>query len=98
MVWNTTIQTSNQKDKGLAQQGKGGKQGRSLSSFYQQVSIQPTSPEREEEQGKQLEETIFPKLQDSKNPKGCHRPRLQNDQKIDGIKGKRGTKNETTPF
>ncbi|MBW0586157.1 hypothetical protein O181_125872 [Austropuccinia psidii MF-1] len=49
-----------------------GKQGRSPSSFYQQASSQPTSPRREEEQEKELEETIFPKLKDPKNPKRCH--------------------------
>ncbi|MBW0499273.1 hypothetical protein O181_038988 [Austropuccinia psidii MF-1] len=60
------IQASNQKDKGVPCQKEGGKQGRSPSSFYQQASSQPTFPIREEEQAKGLEETIFPKLQDSK--------------------------------
>ncbi|MBW0593104.1 hypothetical protein O181_132819 [Austropuccinia psidii MF-1] len=58
----TVIQTSNQKDQGVPLQKEGGKQGRSQSSFYQQASGQPTSPRREEEQDKELEETIFPKL------------------------------------
>ncbi|MBW0554943.1 hypothetical protein O181_094658 [Austropuccinia psidii MF-1] len=48
---------------------EGGKQGRSPISFYQQASSQPTSPRKEEEQEKELEETIFPKLQDPKNQK-----------------------------
>ena len=65
----TVIQTSNQKNQGLPHQKEGGNQGRSPSSFYQQAPSQPTSPRREEEQEKELEETIFPKLQDSQNPK-----------------------------
>ncbi|MBW0545928.1 hypothetical protein O181_085643 [Austropuccinia psidii MF-1] len=68
----TIIQASNQKDKGVPCQKEGGKQGRSPSSFYQQASSQPTSPRREEEQEKELEETIIPKLQDLKNPKRFH--------------------------
>ncbi|MBW0497207.1 hypothetical protein O181_036922 [Austropuccinia psidii MF-1] len=52
------------KDKGVPCQKEGGKQGRSPSSFYQQASSQPTSPRREEEQEKELEETVFLKLQD----------------------------------
>ncbi|MBW0593482.1 hypothetical protein O181_133197 [Austropuccinia psidii MF-1] len=65
----TVIQASNQKDQVVPLQKEGGKQGRSPSSFYQQASSQPTSPRREEEQEKEFEETIFPKLQDSKNTK-----------------------------
>ncbi|MBW0525076.1 hypothetical protein O181_064791 [Austropuccinia psidii MF-1] len=65
----TVIQASNQKDQVVPLQKEGGKQGRSPSSFYQQASSQPTSSRREEEQEKGLEETIFPKLQDPKNPK-----------------------------
>ncbi|MBW0537735.1 hypothetical protein O181_077450 [Austropuccinia psidii MF-1] len=57
------------KDQGVPLQKEGGKQVRSPSSLYQQASSQPTSPRREEEQEKELEETIFPKLQDCKNPK-----------------------------
>ncbi|MBW0467572.1 hypothetical protein O181_007287 [Austropuccinia psidii MF-1] len=68
----TIIQASNQKDKGLPCQKEGGKQERSPSSFYQQASSQPTSPRREEEQEKEMEEAIFPKLQDPKIPKQCH--------------------------
>ncbi|MBW0564737.1 hypothetical protein O181_104452 [Austropuccinia psidii MF-1] len=64
----TIIQTSNQEDKGIPCQKERGKQGISHSSFYQQASSQPTSPRREEEKGIKLEETIFPKLQDPKNP------------------------------
>ncbi|MBW0535483.1 hypothetical protein O181_075198 [Austropuccinia psidii MF-1] len=63
------IQASNQKDKGLPLQKEGGKQGRSPSIFCHQVSSQPTSPREEEEQEKELEETIFLKLQHSKNPR-----------------------------
>ncbi|MBW0590368.1 hypothetical protein O181_130083 [Austropuccinia psidii MF-1] len=62
----TIIQASNQEDKGMLCQKEGGKQGRSPSSFYQQASSHPTSPRREAEQEKGLEETIFPKLQDPK--------------------------------
>ncbi|MBW0465251.1 hypothetical protein O181_004966 [Austropuccinia psidii MF-1] len=47
---------------------------------------------------KKLEETIFPNLQDSKNPKRCHGQFLQHCQKLDGIQGQRRTKNETIPF
>ncbi|MBW0554689.1 hypothetical protein O181_094404 [Austropuccinia psidii MF-1] len=65
----TIIQASNQKEKGVPCQKEGGKQGRSPSSFYQQASSQPTFPRREAEQEKELQDTIFPKLQDSKNPK-----------------------------
>ncbi|MBW0593169.1 hypothetical protein O181_132884 [Austropuccinia psidii MF-1] len=61
----TVVQASNQKDQGVPLQKEGGKQGRSPSSFYMQDSSQPTSPRGEEEQEKELEETIFPKLQDA---------------------------------
>ncbi|MBW0589152.1 hypothetical protein O181_128867 [Austropuccinia psidii MF-1] len=92
----TIIQTSNQKDKGLAQQKEGGKQASSPCSFYQQATRKKTSPRRGEEQETELEETMFPKLKDPNNSEGCHGKCLQNGQKIDGIQGKRGTKNETT--
>ncbi|MBW0505642.1 hypothetical protein O181_045357 [Austropuccinia psidii MF-1] len=59
----TIIQTSNQKDKLIPFQKERGKKGRSLSSFYQQGPRQPTSLRREEEQEKEFEETIFPKIQ-----------------------------------
>ncbi|MBW0561623.1 hypothetical protein O181_101338 [Austropuccinia psidii MF-1] len=94
----TVIQASNQKDQGVTLQKEGGKQGRSPSSFYQQASSQPTYPRREEEQEKELEENIFLKLQDSKNPKRCHGQCLQHGQNLDGIQGQRGAKNETTLF
>ncbi|MBW0576927.1 hypothetical protein O181_116642 [Austropuccinia psidii MF-1] len=94
----TIIQTSNQRDQGVPLQKKGGNQGRSLSSFYQQAPSQPTSPIREEEQAKELEKTILPKLQDSKNPKRCHGHSLQHGQNLDGIQGQGGAKNETTSF
>ncbi|MBW0588817.1 hypothetical protein O181_128532 [Austropuccinia psidii MF-1] len=94
----TVIQASNQKDQGVPLQKEGGKQGRSPSSFYQQASSQPTSPRREEEQEKELEAAIFPKLQDSKNPKRCHGQCLQHGQKFDGIQRQRGAKDEKTPF
>ncbi|MBW0577232.1 hypothetical protein O181_116947 [Austropuccinia psidii MF-1] len=68
------------------------------SSFYQQAPSQPISPRREEEQEKELERTIFPKLQDSKNPKRFHGQCLQHGQNLDGIQGQGGTKNETTSF
>ncbi|MBW0497619.1 hypothetical protein O181_037334 [Austropuccinia psidii MF-1] len=53
----TIIQTSNQNE--------GGKQGICPSSFYQKATSQPTSPRREEEKGKEVEETIIPKLEDT---------------------------------
>ncbi|MBW0535675.1 hypothetical protein O181_075390 [Austropuccinia psidii MF-1] len=93
----TVIQASNPKYQGVPLH-KGGKEGRSPSSFYQKASSQPTSPRGEEEQEKELEETIFPKLQDSKNPKRFHRKCLQHGQNFDGIQRQRGAKNETTPF
>ncbi|MBW0513162.1 hypothetical protein O181_052877 [Austropuccinia psidii MF-1] len=46
-----------------------------------------TSPSREEEQEKEREKTIFPKFQDSKNPKRCHGKFLQHGQNLHGIKG-----------
>ncbi|MBW0523650.1 hypothetical protein O181_063365 [Austropuccinia psidii MF-1] len=94
----TIIKTSNQKYQGVPCQKEGGNQGKSPSSFYQQAPSQPTSPIREEEQEKELEETIFPKLQDSKNPKRCHGKCLQHRQNFDGIQRQGGAKNETTPF
>ncbi|MBW0515531.1 hypothetical protein O181_055246 [Austropuccinia psidii MF-1] len=94
----TIIQTSNQKDQGVPCQKEGGNQGRSPSSFYQQAPSQPTSPRREEEQEKELEKTIFPKLQDSKNPKRCHGQCLQHGQNLDVIQEQGGAKNETTSF
>ncbi|MBW0593311.1 hypothetical protein O181_133026 [Austropuccinia psidii MF-1] len=94
----TIIQTSNLKDKGLEQQKEGGKQGKSPSRFYQKGSSQQTFPRREEEQEKELEENIFPKLQDDKKPKRCHGQCLQHGQSLYGIQGQRGTKSETTSF
>ncbi|MBW0502565.1 hypothetical protein O181_042280 [Austropuccinia psidii MF-1] len=88
----TIIQTSNQKDQEIPFQKEGGNQGRRTSSFYQQA------PRREEEQEKELEKTIFPKSQDSKNPKRCHGQCLKHGQNLDGIQGKGGKKNETTSF
>ncbi|MBW0568570.1 hypothetical protein O181_108285 [Austropuccinia psidii MF-1] len=76
----------------------GGQKGRSPSSFYQKASSQPTSPKGEEEQEKELEETIFPMLQDSKNPKRCHGQGIQHGQNLDGIQRQGGAKNETTQF
>ncbi|MBW0593393.1 hypothetical protein O181_133108 [Austropuccinia psidii MF-1] len=64
----------------------------------EEAPSQPTSPRREEEQEKELEKTIFPKLQDSKNPKICHGQCLQHGQNLDGIQGQGGAKNETTSF
>ncbi|MBW0515682.1 hypothetical protein O181_055397 [Austropuccinia psidii MF-1] len=94
----TVTKASNQEDKGEPCQKERGNQGRSFSSFYQQASSQPTSPRREKEQEKELEETIFPKLKDPKNPKRCHGQFLQHGKNLDGIQGQRGTKNETTSF
>ncbi|MBW0590953.1 hypothetical protein O181_130668 [Austropuccinia psidii MF-1] len=94
----TIIQASNQKYKGIQFQKEGGEQGRSPSSFYQQASSQQTSPRIEEEQKGELEETIFPKIQDPKNPKRCHGKCLQHGHSLDGIQGQRGTKNEKTSF
>ncbi|MBW0479454.1 hypothetical protein O181_019169 [Austropuccinia psidii MF-1] len=94
----TIIQASNQKGKGVPFQKEGGKQVRIPSSFYQQASSQPITPLREEEQEKKLEEIIFPKLQDFKNPKRCHGQCLQHGQNLDGIQGQTRTMNETTSF
>ncbi|MBW0544792.1 hypothetical protein O181_084507 [Austropuccinia psidii MF-1] len=94
----TISQTSNQKYQGVQCQKEGGNQGRSPSSFYQQAPSQPTSPRKEGEQEKELEKTIFPKLQDSKNPKRCHGQCLQHCQNLDEIQGQGGAKNETTSF
>ncbi|MBW0529548.1 hypothetical protein O181_069263 [Austropuccinia psidii MF-1] len=94
----TIIQTSNQKDQGIQCQKQGHNQGRSLSSFYQKAPSQCTSPRREKEQEKELEKTIFPKLQDSKYPKRCHGQCLQHGQNLDGFQGQGGKKNETTSF
>ncbi|MBW0519308.1 hypothetical protein O181_059023 [Austropuccinia psidii MF-1] len=92
------IQTSNQKYQGVPCQKEGDNQGRSPSSFYQQAPSKPSSPRRKEEQEKELEKTIFPKLEDSKNPKRFHRQCLQHGQKLDGIQGQGGANNETTSF
>ncbi|MBW0504509.1 hypothetical protein O181_044224 [Austropuccinia psidii MF-1] len=94
----TIIQTSNERYKVVPLQKEGGKQGRSPSRFYQQASSQPTSPRREEEQEKELEETIFPNLMDFKNKKRFHGQCLQHGQNLVGIQGQRGTYNEKTPF
>ncbi|MBW0591664.1 hypothetical protein O181_131379 [Austropuccinia psidii MF-1] len=94
----TIIQTSNQKDQGIPCQKRGGNQGRSPSSFYQQAPSQPTFQRREEEKEKELDKTILPKLQDSKNPKRCHGQCLQHGQNLDGIQGQGGTNIETTSF
>ncbi|MBW0582196.1 hypothetical protein O181_121911 [Austropuccinia psidii MF-1] len=64
----------------------------------EEAPSQPTSPRREEEQEKELEKTIFPKLQDPQNPKRCHGQCIQHGQNFDGIQRQRGAKNETTPF
>ncbi|MBW0493161.1 hypothetical protein O181_032876 [Austropuccinia psidii MF-1] len=58
----------------------------------EEAPSQCNSPRREEEQEKELEKTIFPRLQDSKNPKRCR------GQNLDGIQGQGGTKNETNSF
>ncbi|MBW0567620.1 hypothetical protein O181_107335 [Austropuccinia psidii MF-1] len=94
----TIIQTSNQKYHGIPCQKEGCNQGRSPSSFYQQAPSQATSPKREEEKEKELEKTIFPKLQYSKNPKKEHGQCRQHGQNLDGIQGQEGTKSETTSF
>ncbi|MBW0575477.1 hypothetical protein O181_115192 [Austropuccinia psidii MF-1] len=64
----------------------------------EEAPSQPTSPKREEEHEKELEKTIFPNLQDSKNPKRCHGQCLQHGQNLNGIQGQGGAKNETTSF
>ncbi|MBW0588490.1 hypothetical protein O181_128205 [Austropuccinia psidii MF-1] len=64
---------------------QGGKKGRRPSRFFQQTKAQPTSPRREEEQEKELEETILPKLQDSKNTQRFHGQFLKHAQNLDGI-------------
>ncbi|MBW0542655.1 hypothetical protein O181_082370 [Austropuccinia psidii MF-1] len=94
----TIIQTSNQKNNGLAQQKEVANQGRSPSSFYHQATSQPTSPIGEKEQEKEFEESIFPNLQDHKNPERCYGKCLQHGQNIDGIQGQRRTKTEAIIF
>ncbi|MBW0530113.1 hypothetical protein O181_069828 [Austropuccinia psidii MF-1] len=79
-------------------QKEGGNLGRSPSSFYQKAASQPASPRREEEKEKEQKKTIFPQLQDSKNPKICHGQCLQHGQNLDGIQGQGGEKDETTSF
>ncbi|MBW0462779.1 hypothetical protein O181_002494 [Austropuccinia psidii MF-1] len=91
-IESTITQASNKKDKVLEQQKEVGKQGRSPSSFYQQDTSQTSSPIEEEEQAKEQEEIIFTMLQDPKNPQRLPGKSLY------GIQGKRGAKNETTPF
>ncbi|MBW0593746.1 hypothetical protein O181_133461 [Austropuccinia psidii MF-1] len=54
----------------------------------EEAPSQPTSPRREEEKGKELEKTISPKLQDSKNPKRCHGKFFQHGQKLGEFKDK----------
>ncbi|MBW0520247.1 hypothetical protein O181_059962 [Austropuccinia psidii MF-1] len=68
----TITQTSNPKDQGVPCQKRRRNPRNKPQCFYQQAPSQPTSPKREEEQEQELEKTIFPKLQDSKNPKGFH--------------------------
>ncbi|MBW0473152.1 hypothetical protein O181_012867 [Austropuccinia psidii MF-1] len=80
-IKSTIIQTSNQKYQAIPCQKGGGNQGRSPNSFYQQA------PRREEEQEKEKEKTIFPKLQDYNNLKICHGQCLQHGQNLDGIQG-----------
>ncbi|MBW0467210.1 hypothetical protein O181_006925 [Austropuccinia psidii MF-1] len=94
----TIIQAPNKEDKGIPCQKEEGKQGRSPSSFYQQASSQQTFPRREEEQEKELEKTIFPKLKHPKNPKRCHGQCVQHGQNLYVIQGQRGTNNEKTSF
>ncbi|MBW0547619.1 hypothetical protein O181_087334 [Austropuccinia psidii MF-1] len=62
----TIIQTSNQRDQGVPCQKEGGNQERSPSSLYQQAPSQPTSPRREEEQGKELEKPYLPSYRSQK--------------------------------
>ncbi|MBW0489479.1 hypothetical protein O181_029194 [Austropuccinia psidii MF-1] len=92
----TIIQTSNQEEKGLAQKKEGDKQARIPNSFYQQSTSQPTSPKRQEEQGKEPEEIIFSKLQDPKNPKRLHGQCFQHSKNLDRIQRQRRAKNETS--
>ncbi|MBW0591229.1 hypothetical protein O181_130944 [Austropuccinia psidii MF-1] len=73
------------------------KEGAPAASTSKLPDSQPPQ-EGEKNKKKEVEETIFPKLQDSKNPKRCHGKFLQNGHDFDGIQGKRGTKNEETPF
>ncbi|MBW0576474.1 hypothetical protein O181_116189 [Austropuccinia psidii MF-1] len=54
--------------------------------------------ERKKNKKEEMEENILPKLQDPKNPKRCHGKLFQHGQNLDGIQGKRGTKNKKTSF
>ncbi|MBW0580698.1 hypothetical protein O181_120413 [Austropuccinia psidii MF-1] len=92
----TIIQTSNQQDQGVPLQKEGGNQGICPSSFYQKAPSQHTPPRREEEQEKELERSILPKLHDSKNPKIGHGKCFQHGQNLDGIQGQGGAKKTTT--
>ncbi|MBW0544511.1 hypothetical protein O181_084226 [Austropuccinia psidii MF-1] len=88
----TVIQAPNQKDKGVPFQKEGGKWGRNPCSFHQKATSKSTSQRGQEEQEKELEETILPKLQGPKNPKGFH------GQNFYGIQGQRGGKNKENNF
>ncbi|MBW0551981.1 hypothetical protein O181_091696 [Austropuccinia psidii MF-1] len=90
--WNTILYKPKNKKTKEWHNKKGGNQGRSPGSFYQQASSQPTFPVRRREQEKKEEENISPKLKDPKNPKRCHR------QNLHGIEGQRGTNNEANIF
>ncbi|MBW0533832.1 hypothetical protein O181_073547 [Austropuccinia psidii MF-1] len=58
----------------------------------------PLPQEGKKNKKKELEKTIFPRLQDSKNPKRCRGQCLQHGQNNDGIQGQGGAKSETTSF
>ncbi|MBW0569386.1 hypothetical protein O181_109101 [Austropuccinia psidii MF-1] len=73
------------KYKELAQKKEIRKQGRSPSSFYQQATSQPPSPRGKEEPEKELEENLFPNLDDPNSSKGLHQQCLKNSQNLYGI-------------
>ncbi|MBW0467416.1 hypothetical protein O181_007131 [Austropuccinia psidii MF-1] len=83
------------KDKEVKCQKKEGHKGRSPRRLYQNLSSQPASPRREEEQEQGLEEAIFPKIQDPKNSKRGHVKCLQLGQSLDGIETTSFTKEKT---
>ncbi|MBW0572361.1 hypothetical protein O181_112076 [Austropuccinia psidii MF-1] len=58
----------------------------------------PLPQEGKKNKKKNWKKTIFPKLQDSKNPKGCHGQCFQHGQNLYGIQGQGRKKNETTSF
>ncbi|MBW0576656.1 hypothetical protein O181_116371 [Austropuccinia psidii MF-1] len=78
---------------------KGGdRQGRTQVASTSKPQVNQPPQEGKKKKGKELEETIFTKLQDSKNPKRFYGKCFQHGQNLYGIQGQRETNNEKTPF